>query len=66
VLFSDPQWGKGCLTLIVGVAGVTLLRALFGHVSLPDTPLVQGAGSLIILLIFLGIVRFILNQIFDL
>jgi len=65
MLFSDPQWGKGCVTLFIAVIIVTMLRQIFGHYKLPDSPLVQGAGELIVFLIFLGIVRFILNQIFD-
>jgi len=62
MFFSDPKWGNGCLALLAGVAGVTLLRVALHNVnwSIP-----RPVGSIIVLLVSLAIVRFILNQIFD-
>ena len=62
MLFGDPKWGNGCLALLGGVAGLYLFGAVFNHFkwSLPEP-----VGSLVGLLLLLGIARFILNQIFD-
>jgi hypothetical protein len=62
MLLSDPKWGKGCLTVLAFVAIWTLIRTSMIHFewSIP-----KPIGSLIGFLIFLGIARLIVNQIFD-
>ncbi len=62
MLFSDPKWGNGCLALIAGVIGFFLLNAMMNHFGWSIPRPVAGVVGFLILL---GIVRFILNQIFD-
>lgn len=66
MLFSDPKWGSGCLALIIGVAGFYLVGTLLGILlNYLGWTIPRPVGSVIGLLICLGIARFILNQIFD-
>lgn len=66
MLFSEPKWDNGCFVLVAIVACITLLNAAARYYNWASSWSIPApVGQVIGFLIFLGLARFILNQIFD-
>ena len=65
MLFSEPKWDHGCFALLAIVACITLLNAAARYYNWSSWSIPAPVGQVIGLLIFVGMARFILNQIFD-